>query len=574
MPAISVGSEVIEMKHCKHVFAAALVLLLLLAVVPSAFADVIYPAPAPLAAGSQLDHLVATVAYGTPVSVTDGTLPTGVGLYTEDGPDGTNLYLRGTPLLAGSYNCMFNIGGANMSCPLTIEAASPIILGLSSDVSCQLNAPLQLDISAYSPDGGSLSYQWYFGQPGSGAVIGNNSPSLGVGTSTPGTSYYYCVVTNTNNGMMKQAMSSAVSVTVEGGSTLNGINLYSYPYKTSYRVGESFDPNGLQLNLLYSDGSSQVIASGFSVDMPVFNYVGTQTINAYYEGYTCSFNVTVEEQAEVITGIGVLTLPSKTRYTIGETLDTAGLSVRAYNNSSTGYRDISRDFLTCSPRELNVAGTQEILVTYGDKTCTFSVTVEEAEHPVSLAVESFPTRTTYTRGEKLDITGLVLKQISSRQNTQLISSGFTCTPSLLNTVGRQQITVYYGNLSTTFTVTVMDASATASPSPSTVPTSVPTSLPTGAPTPVPSGMPTPVPSAAANVSPSPLPTVTPAVSRTNTRGHQSSLGRTLIGVIVTASLVALAVLGTYVFVMNQGGLEGAEQKLHELLGKNRNGRKK
>ena len=48
----------------------------------------------------------------------------------------------------------------------------------------------------------------------------------------------------------------------------------------------------------------------------------------------------------------------------------------------------------------------------------------------------------------------------------------------------------------------------------------------------------------------------------------------LIGVIVTASLVALAVLGTYVFVMNQGGLEGAEQKLRELLGKNKNGRKK
>ena len=556
------------MKQIKHYFAAALVLLLLAVMMPAASADVIYPAPAPIQAGTELDHLLATVTPGTQVSVEDGTLPAGVGLYTEDAPEGVNLFLRGTPTLAGSYSCMFSVGGANMSCPLTVEAAAPILLGLSSDISCALNEPVQLDVSAYAPDGGMLSYQWYFGQPGSGAVIGGNSASLSVGTATPGTSFYYCVVTNTNNGMSKQTTSSVVSVTVGNTATLSSVTLYAMPYKTVYNVGETLDPNGLQLSLLFSDGNSQVIGSGFTVDNAPFSFSGMQTVNVYYEGFTCSFNVTVQEQAEVITGIGVLTLPNKIRYTIGETLDTAGLSIRAYNNSVVGYRDIGREFLTCSPTALNTAGTQEILVAFGDKTCTFTVTVEEAEYPASLVVDSMPTRTTYVRGQSLDITGLVLKQISSRQNTQLIYSGFTCTPTQLNTVGRQQVTVYYGNLSTTFTVTVTEPSAV-SPTPGTVPTSVPTSVPTA----VPSGIPTPVPSAAPSATPSPLPTVDPALTaRGGSRSHQSNLGRTLVGVILVTALVALAVLGTYVFVMNQGGLEGAEQKLRELFGKNNNRR--
>ena len=35
--------------------------------------------------------------------------------------------------------------------------------------------------------------------------------------------------------------------------------------------------------------------------------------------------------------------------------------------------------------------------------------------------------------------------------------------------------------------------------------------------------------------------------------------------LVTAALLALAVLGAYVFVMNQGGFEGAAQKIKELF---------
>ena len=556
------------MKTLKSSLAAVLCLLLLLAAAPGAYADMIFPAPEPVQAGSELNHHVATLNADVPISVMEESFPAGVSLYTEFAPEGQNIYLRGVPLYAGNYNCIFSAGDASLSCPLTVEPAYPFILGTSGDVDCALNDPVQLEVSAYTLDGGVLSYQWYLGQFGSGAMIGDGSPLLSVGTTVPGTSYYYCVVTNTNNGFTASTASPVITVNVGNSSQISWVSLYSQPYKTTYSVGETLDTTGLQLSVGYTDGSSEVISSGFYVDSVQLSGPGVFPVSVYFEGYSCSFNVTVGEQAEVVSGIGVLTLPTKTRYTVGEALDTTGLSIRVYNNSVVGYRDVGREFLTCSPSVLNTTGEQEILVVFGDKTCTFTVSVEGYEQPETLMVATMPNRVTYTVGDSLDATGLVLKQISTRQNTQLIYSGYTCTPIQLNTVGRQQITVYYGNLSTTFTVTVTAASAVVTPSPTaqlpagsgsvtpSMPTSVPTALPSSAPT----------------ASPTVMPTLTPTMPpRASARsGHQSNLGRSLIGVIVITSVIALAVLGAYVFVMNQGGLEGAEQRLRELFSKSGN----
>ena len=89
------------MKAKKLVFAALPVLLLLLVMAPAAFADSIYPAPGPMEAGSSLNHLLATVAADTPVSAAEGTLPYGVNLEVEAYGEEWNVYLRGTPMIAG-----------------------------------------------------------------------------------------------------------------------------------------------------------------------------------------------------------------------------------------------------------------------------------------------------------------------------------------------------------------------------------------------------------------------------------------------------------------------------------------
>ena len=174
-----------------------------------------------------------------------------------------------------------------------------------------------------------------------------------------------------------------------------------------------------------------MISSGFYVDAVQLSTPGVQAVRVYYEGSSCSFNITVGEQAELITGIGVLTLPAKTRYTVGEALDTTGLSIRAYTNSGTGYRDISWDSLICSPSLLNTLGEQEILVVYGDKSCTFTVSVEEAEHPVSLMVQTMPNKISYSVGQ-LALTvssSLELSVSTSHTETVCISIASSWKPS-------------------------------------------------------------------------------------------------------------------------------------------------
>ncbi len=78
----------------------------------------------------------------------------------------------------------------------------------------------------------------------------------------------------------------------------------------------------------------------------------------------------------------------------------------------------------------------------------------------SLTVKTQPARTTYTIGEKLDTTGLVLQAVITSEdgetNTFDVASGYYCTPEVLNTVGTQTVTASYGGKTATFTVTVTD----------------------------------------------------------------------------------------------------------------------
>lgn len=83
------------------------------------------------------------------------------------------------------------------------------------------------------------------------------------------------------------------NVNVKDRVKLNGISLNRMPNKTIYKVGEQFDPTGMQINLNYSDGSQKILAQGFSYSPVSFTKDGTKTITVSYEGKTCTFNVQV-----------------------------------------------------------------------------------------------------------------------------------------------------------------------------------------------------------------------------------------------------------------------------------------
>ena len=83
----------------------------------------------------------------------------------------------------------------------------------------------------------------------------------------------------------------------------------------------------------------------------------------------------VNVELPLVTAIQVKTLPKKTVYTEGDTLNTAGLVVQAVTRN--GASTLSADQYTLSPTLLDTVGQQTITVTFGQLTTTFAVTVRE-----------------------------------------------------------------------------------------------------------------------------------------------------------------------------------------------------
>ena len=83
------------------------------------------------------------------------------------------------------------------------DAQTPNIVSTSpANMSVYQNSSSSITVAAYI-DSGALTYQWYSNTTGlnsGGTPVGSSSssPTLPLNTSTAGTSYYYCVVTNTD----------------------------------------------------------------------------------------------------------------------------------------------------------------------------------------------------------------------------------------------------------------------------------------------------------------------------------------------------------------------------------------
>lgn len=150
-----------------------------------------------------------------------------------------------------------------------------------------------------------------------------------------------------------------------------------------------------------------------------------------------------------LNSIQVTTPPTKTKYYVGETLDTTGMVVTAYYSNGTSQNVTSS--CSFSPTTLNSVGNQVITVSYQGKTTTFSVTVITLN---SIEVTTPPNKTNYYVGETLDTTGIVVTGHYSDGSTQNVTASCSFSPMTLNKAGNQAITVSYQGKTTTFIVSV------------------------------------------------------------------------------------------------------------------------
>ena len=522
----------------KRFLSLLLIILLLCAAVPcAAFADnTIIANLGKAPAGKYLDQLVGTTESGT-ASCVGGTLPAGCSVVTEQKSSGACHYLRGTPMSAGVYEFTLSVKDdssaqlATLTCSLTVTPAEPS-LTVSSNVSCFLGDAATVSVRATVADSGSLSFRWFsspYNSTANGTFIeGATGSSLQVSTSAVGTNYYYCEVTNTNNGSSTSVLSPTIQVSVSE-PVLSSISINAMPAAREYKVGDSLNTSGLEIIVKYSNGTSVIVSSGFDVSPTTLNTAGTQNITVSYLGKTCTFPVLVTEAEQVVESILIVSEPTKREYTVGEWLDTSGLKLRIQTNKSTF--DVTTGF-SCTPMLLEKEGRQQITVNYGSKSTAFTVNVLPAEEEIeSISVKNMPTKLSYSAGDRLDISGMVLEVTMNTGKTEEVSTGFSCTPMLLEKEGRQQITVSYQGKTCTFELVVSAAAEQ-----------------------------TPAPEESAEPVETPQVTPKPDIPRESHTGA-------LVVVIVIAAAVALAALGAYVFVLKH-------DKFQQFFGRFGKGRKR
>ena len=153
-----------------------------------------------------------------------------------------------------------------------------------------------------------------------------------------------------------------------------------------------------------------------------------------------------------LTGIAITTPPSKTTYTAGETFDPAGMVVQAtYSNGAT----LQATGYAYSPSTALTDGTTKVTIVYteGGVSATAEQEITVVHRLESIAITTQPSKTVYEYGDNFASAGMVVRATYSDGATANVT-GYTCSPTSLNTVGTQTITVSYTERNVTKTTTL------------------------------------------------------------------------------------------------------------------------
>ena len=264
------------------------------------------------------------------------------------------------------------------------------------------------------------------------------------------------ITVETQDGNYQASVEVNVINPTEEEVTITGIDIASMPTKTTYIKGEGLDLTGGVITVTYSDDtftevdmlSAEVEVTGYDS-----NQVGNQTITISYEGHTTTFEVEVRNE---VTGISVKTTPSKTSYVVEEELDlTGGVITVSYEDGTTTEVNMTSDEVTATGYNSNQLGNQTITVSYEGHTATFNVTVRNEVREIGIA--SAPTKTTYIRGEELELAGGVISVTyvdGSTENVDMTSEEVEVTGYNSTQLGTQTITVSYEEHTAQFEVEV------------------------------------------------------------------------------------------------------------------------
>ena len=189
---------------------------------------------------------------------------------------------------------------------------------------------------------------------------------------------------------------AAVTVDVK----ISGVNKIEVDnYKNTYTEGESFDPNGMKVTVIYADGKNKIIESitNNGNQGVIWDPAGplTKEIDSVKITYTdpdqekgfASANVPVTVQAKPVTLESITVSGTyKTKYISGESFDPAGMTITAtYSDGTT--KPVTSDY-TYSTEPLT-EDNAVVTISYGGQSTTVEVTILDGNNSYDAKTKTY-----------------------------------------------------------------------------------------------------------------------------------------------------------------------------------------
>lgn len=252
-------------------------------------------------------------------------------------------------------------------------------------------------------------------------------------------------VTDTRTQIEKRTCSLCASAETR---QFDHIEIVSYPRRIEYKQSEAIDPTGLELVVVYTDGT-RLSVSDFKIVDGSTDQLGSRTVTVQYSIFTASFEIIVSEK--LLVGITVTKKPAKLTYVEGSALELDGLEVAAnYDNGTT--QPITE--YSVSGFDRNEIGKQTVTVSYNGLTASFEVTVKK-KTLTAFTIASHPNKLEYFCGESFSAQGLSLKLTYDNGTSEQVTSGYRISGFDSSRAGTQKVKITYGGFSHTIQVVVI-----------------------------------------------------------------------------------------------------------------------
>lgn len=222
-------------------------------------------------------------------------------------------------------------------------------------------------------------------------------------------------------------------------------------YKQVYLQGEKFDPNGITLEVEYTNGQKETVSdtSKFTV-YPSTPLESNGTVKISYGGKTVPGSLNYEVKA--VTSLTIATIESRVVFGQYQVFDKSKITVTA--NYADGQTRVVDDY-TAEHGGFEAAGNGKITIRYYSASAELDVSVVEL---IGIRVTKNPTKMSYNEREHFNSSGLEVSGVYSIDGVEkcAVISGYDIASSMLipDVDGNCDIIVSFKGFTETITVAV------------------------------------------------------------------------------------------------------------------------